>query len=241
MPITNEKIAESLADYHAKIELGARAKTFRVTWEIDLEGADEAHAALQALSYLRDPQSTATTFEVQSSREPYPRTVDLASAEEPDATAAPVMRVVSPKSLEAFALSVAQLHKWGEPNEEQEAFMPSDGSDDSHGCLMDLIDEARKLFSNPTPPNLHELVEALEYIASDDIDSAVVLLLRQNGLKPELQQCVDSVVEELKARSATSINDAELSLAELINEISPGFDSVSGDNHYGTGDEKKAL
>ena len=144
------------------------------------------------------------------------------------------------KSLEAFALSVAQFHKWGEPNEEQQAFMPSDGSDDSHGCLMDLIDEARKLFSNPTPPNLQELVEALEYIASADIDSAVVLLLRQNGLKPELQQCVDSVVAELKARSATSINDAEISLAELINEISPGFDSVSGDNHYGKGDEEKA-
>jgi len=38
---------------------------------------------------------------------------------------------------------IASLKKWGEPDENGKPFEPSDGLDDSHSCLMDLIDEAR--------------------------------------------------------------------------------------------------
>lgn len=44
---------------------------------------------------------------------------------------------------DTFVERVAALKKWGEPDEDGEPFEPSDGVDDSHSCLMDLIDEAR--------------------------------------------------------------------------------------------------
>lgn len=43
----------------------------------------------------------------------------------------------------AFVKRIASLKKWGEPDENGNSFEPSDGLDDSHSCLMDLIDEAR--------------------------------------------------------------------------------------------------
>lgn len=43
----------------------------------------------------------------------------------------------------AFVKRIASLKKWGEPDENGKPFEPSDGLDDSHSCLMDLIDEAR--------------------------------------------------------------------------------------------------
>lgn len=45
----------------------------------------------------------------------------------------------------AFVRKVAELKKWGELDEEGEPFEPSDGVEDSHDCLMDLIDEARDI------------------------------------------------------------------------------------------------
>ena len=44
---------------------------------------------------------------------------------------------------DTFVERVAALKKWDEPDEDGEPFEPSDGLDDSHSCLMDLIDEAR--------------------------------------------------------------------------------------------------
>ncbi|MFC1337424.1 MAG: hypothetical protein G8D89_16330 [gamma proteobacterium symbiont of Clathrolucina costata] len=46
-----------------------------------------------------------------------------------------------------FTRKVAGLKQWGEPDEEGNPFEPSDGVDDSHSCLMDLIDEAREIVS----------------------------------------------------------------------------------------------
>lgn len=43
----------------------------------------------------------------------------------------------------AFARKVAHFKKWGTDDAEMEE--PSDGVDDSHTCLMDLIDEAREI------------------------------------------------------------------------------------------------
>ena len=48
-----------------------------------------------------------------------------------------------PTAADAFVERVAALKKWDEPDEDGEPFEPSDGLDDSHSCLMDLIDEAR--------------------------------------------------------------------------------------------------
>lgn len=59
----------------------------------------------------------------------------------------------SPSKLLEFAQKVSLLKKWGEPDEDGEPFEPSDGVDDSHSCLMDLIDEARDLLE-PTQPEL---------------------------------------------------------------------------------------
>lgn len=52
------------------------------------------------------------------------------------------------RSLE-FVAKVANYKKWGEPDEDNdgEPFEPSDGLDDSHSCLMDLIDEAREIMA----------------------------------------------------------------------------------------------
>lgn len=47
----------------------------------------------------------------------------------------------------AFVERVSHLKKWGEPDEEGQPFEPSDRVDDSHSCLMDLIDEARGLLA----------------------------------------------------------------------------------------------
>lgn len=58
-----------------------------------------------------------------------------------------------PSKLLAFAQRISLLKKWGEPNENGEPFEPSDGVDDSHSCLMDLIDEARDLLE-PKQPEL---------------------------------------------------------------------------------------
>ena len=50
----------------------------------------------------------------------------------------------------AMALSrrLAALRKWGEPDEDEQPFNPSDGLQDSHDCLMGLIDEARAVFED---------------------------------------------------------------------------------------------
>lgn len=45
----------------------------------------------------------------------------------------------------AMLKKIAALKKWSEPNDDGEEFEPCDGADDSHECLMDLIDEARAL------------------------------------------------------------------------------------------------
>lgn len=47
----------------------------------------------------------------------------------------------------AFVEKVARLKKWGEPDEIGDPFEPSDGVDDSHSCLMGLIDEARAILA----------------------------------------------------------------------------------------------
>jgi hypothetical protein len=44
-----------------------------------------------------------------------------------------------------FVSKVANLKKRGEPDKEGKPFEPSDGIDDSHSCLMDLIDDARDI------------------------------------------------------------------------------------------------
>lgn len=49
------------------------------------------------------------------------------------------------KAAAAFVERVAGLKKWDEPDENGEPFEPSDGLEDSHSCLMDLIDNARSL------------------------------------------------------------------------------------------------
>ncbi len=54
------------------------------------------------------------------------------------------LKVEAAKAL-AFVRKVAALMKWGEPDEEGDPFEPDDGVDDSHTCLMDLIDEARAI------------------------------------------------------------------------------------------------
>jgi hypothetical protein len=38
---------------------------YLVTWTINIEAEDEAHAAQQALAIQRDPESIATVFEVR--------------------------------------------------------------------------------------------------------------------------------------------------------------------------------
>lgn len=43
----------------------------------------------------------------------------------------------------AFVEKVAGLKLWGETDENGASFEPSDGVDDSHSCLMELIEEAR--------------------------------------------------------------------------------------------------
>jgi hypothetical protein len=50
-----------------------------------------------------------------------------------------------------FVAKVANLKKWGEPDSDMggEPFEPSVGVDDSHECLMDLIEEARELSLSP--------------------------------------------------------------------------------------------
>lgn len=45
----------------------------------------------------------------------------------------------------AFVKRVAALKKWGERDIAGEPFEPSDGIEDSHKCLMNLIDHARAL------------------------------------------------------------------------------------------------
>ena len=41
---------------------------FRVQWAIDIEAGTAQHAAKQALAIQRDPDSTATVFDVQLSQ-----------------------------------------------------------------------------------------------------------------------------------------------------------------------------
>lgn len=60
-----------------------------------------------------------------------------------------VTRITDGENRQEKALAVlekiAAFKKWGEPNDDGEPFEPSDGVDDSHVCLMDLIDEARAI------------------------------------------------------------------------------------------------
>jgi hypothetical protein len=44
-----------------------------------------------------------------------------------------------------FVQSIASLKQWGEPDGQGRPFEPSDGIEDSHTCLMALIEEARTL------------------------------------------------------------------------------------------------
>lgn len=59
-------------------------------------------------------------------------------ATEDDAVGRPGAKLVQ------FIEQVAQLQKWGGGSNEMED-APSDGTDDSHACLMDLIDQARDI------------------------------------------------------------------------------------------------
>ena len=52
---------------------------FTVVWEIQVEAETAIEAARQALAIQRDPNSTATVFEVEEFR-PLPTTVDLGEA-----------------------------------------------------------------------------------------------------------------------------------------------------------------
>ena len=205
MPISNQKIESALAECRTKFEAGAPIKTYRVVCEIDIDGVDEAHAALQALSYLRDPQSTATIFEVKSAWGSQSQTVDLASDEENCEG-----EVASLEDLKAFALSVAQLHKLGETDVANEPFEPPLG--DSQSCLMDLIDDAREVCGMPHPPNLQQLFDASNEIAEGDVDRALQLLATQTRLRPDFQKKIDDVISALKERSASSVVDADLRL-----------------------------
>lgn len=45
----------------------------------------------------------------------------------------------------AFVNSIAMMKKWGESDEEGNPFSPSGGLDDSHECLMDIIEDARRI------------------------------------------------------------------------------------------------
>lgn len=58
-------------------------------------------------------------------------------------------KIIGGKTRQEKAIAVlekiATLKKWGEADENGEPFEPSDGADDSHECLMDLIDEAREI------------------------------------------------------------------------------------------------
>jgi hypothetical protein len=58
----------------------------------------------------------------------------------------------APSDLLAFVEKVSCLKKWGEMDDEGQPFEPSDGVDDSHSCLMDLIDEARGLLACQPQP-----------------------------------------------------------------------------------------
>ena len=235
MPLSNEKIAESLADYHAKVERGALAKTFRIAWEIDLEGVDEAHAVLQALSYLRDAQSTATIFDVRSETNGPFVTIDLAESETDRSKT--LSEAPEPNAL-AFVRQVAGFTKWGEPSpDDGSPFEPADMVDDSHSCLMDLIDEARALLKVPEPPNVSDLIAAHGAIARGDAEQAAHMLSRETNLAGDWQHTLDAILASLKEKTPSAMNDAELSLGELINEIFPGWDSVSGEDHYGSGQE----
>lgn len=43
----------------------SRTKSYRVTWEIDIEATSPKAAAKKALQYQRDPDSSATYFDVR--------------------------------------------------------------------------------------------------------------------------------------------------------------------------------
>lgn len=49
-----------------------------------------------------------------------------------------------------FVEQIAKLQKWGDGKDENEMNDPSDGTEDSHACLMDLIDQARDILAEKT-------------------------------------------------------------------------------------------
>ncbi|MHB8409567.1 MAG: hypothetical protein ACYDHY_15995 [Acidiferrobacterales bacterium] len=51
-----------------------------------------------------------------------------------------------------FTRAVADMTKWGEMEEDGNLFQPSEGTDDSHICLMLRIDEAREVARNIAVP-----------------------------------------------------------------------------------------
>ncbi len=63
----------------------------------------------------------------------------LLKSTEDDAVSRPGAKLVR------FVEQVADLKKWGDTAGQNEMDEPSDGMEDSHTCLMDLIDQARDI------------------------------------------------------------------------------------------------
>jgi hypothetical protein len=58
-------------------EIGNMNKTFKVTWEIELDAESAADAARAALKTQRDPDSYATVFKVEDEQTKETRNIDL--------------------------------------------------------------------------------------------------------------------------------------------------------------------
>jgi len=50
---------------------------YLVTWKIDIEASNPKEAAKQALEIMRDPESTATVFEVEDKKKKTLHIIDL--------------------------------------------------------------------------------------------------------------------------------------------------------------------
>lgn len=84
-----------------------------------------------------------------------------------------------PNPFKDFTQQVANLSKWGCTDAETEE--PSEGTDDSHSCLMDLIDDARKVIAEPgSKPTFWVLT----------IDN-------ESGIQPSVHRTRDGAYQEL--------------------------------------------
>lgn len=59
-------------------------KSYRVTWEIDIEATDPETAARRALAIQRDPNSTATAFKVYEIHPGDTTVIDLGALDNPE-------------------------------------------------------------------------------------------------------------------------------------------------------------